>query len=88
MGRIVLAIYAFVCIVEIGLFAVKFTPKGNRALQTPAGMIWVIQLGCIAFVWLRHESGLRLFWIVPAALFLYFVLGRILHSTGVYRSGL
>ena len=88
MSSMFLAIYALVCIFSIIYWARIRTPSGGWALLTPAGLTWVIQLGCIAFVRFHHDSVFRLLWLVPLAIFAYLVIGKILYSTGVYRSGL
>jgi hypothetical protein len=60
---------------------------GRVGASGPVGFIWVVQLGCIVFVKLHHDSALRLFWLVPVAIVVYMVIAKILYATGLYESG-
>jgi len=82
VSKVFLGVYALICIVCIGDWARVRTPKGGWGILTPAGFVWIIQLGCIVFVALRHDSALRLLWLVPLSIVVYMVVARILHSTG------
>lgn len=66
----------------------KRTPNGGWAILTPAAFVWIVQLGCVSLVWVERMSLLNLLWLVPSALIAYFIIGRVLYQTGVFRSGL
>jgi hypothetical protein len=87
LSAVFLVVYAVVCIGCILYWAVRRTSKGGWGLLAPVGFIWVIQLGCIVFVKLHHDSALRLFWLVPLSIIVYVILAKVLYATGVYESG-
>jgi hypothetical protein len=87
LSSVFLVVYAVVCIWCILYWAVRRTSRGGWGLLAPVGFIWVVQLGCIVFVKLHHDSALRLFWLLPVATIVYLITGKILYATGIYESG-
>jgi hypothetical protein len=87
VSTVFLVLYGLVCLGCILYWTPKRTPSGAWAILSPSGFLWVLQLGCITFVWIRHDSLLRLLWLVPASVIGYLIIAKLLYSTGVYRSG-
>ena len=78
-------VYALICIGCILYWAVRRSPWGGWGLLSPAGFIWVVQLACIVFVKLHHDSPLRLFWLVPVAIIIYLIIARILDNIALNK---